>query len=365
MKYFFVAGERSGDLHAGNLAKEIKNLKPDAELRGWGGTYMEKEGVQILQRYEDLAFMGFIEVLLNLPRILGFMRQAKKDISAFKPDALILIDYAGFNLRLAKWATKRNIKVFYYIAPKAWAWNHKRANKLRKYTNLTLCIFPFEVDFFKSYGVNAKYVGNPLFDAIRDFKADPEFGQKFGSKPVIALLPGSRKQEIIRMLGYMSAMTRKYPEYKWMVAGVDNFDPEFYRSFDGNFELVFNQTYDLLSIANVALVTSGTATLETALFKVPQVVVYKTSSASYTIAKLLIKIKYISLVNLVAEKEVVKELIQHNYTTERAFKELSEIIGKTEARKSQLQSYEEIIDKLGDVTASSNAAKEIINYKLT
>lgn len=363
MKYFFVAGERSGDLHAGNLAKEIKKLKPEAELVGWGGAYMKKEGVQILQRYEELAFMGFIEVLLNLPRILGFMRKAKIEILAFNPDALILVDYAGFNLRLARWATRKNIKVFYYIAPKAWAWNNKRANKLRKYTDLTLCIFPFEIDFFKSYGVNAKYVGNPLFDAIRDFKATPELGQKLGSKPVIALLPGSRKQEISRMLESMAALSKKYKEFKWVVAGVNSFDSKFYRSFGGDFELVFDQTYDLLSIANVALVTSGTATLETALFKVPQVVVYKASPVSYAIAKLLIKIKYISLVNLVAEKEVVKELIQHNYTTERAFKQLSEIMDETKARKYQLRSYEEIIKKLGDTTASSNAAKEIINYK--
>lgn len=362
-KYFIVAGERSGDLHAGNLAAALKEQSPEVELWGWGGEKMEKAGVKILQNYEELAFMGFWEVLKNLDKIRGFMKLVKQQIEEVKPNALILVDYAGFNLRLAKWAKKKRITVFYYIAPKAWAWNEKRANLLRKYTDLTLVIFPFEVAFFSKYGVNVKYVGNPLFDEIRQFK--PKVGFLQSSKPVIALLPGSRKQEIESMLQTMAELTETMPEYHWVVAGISTFENSFYTSKGGKFTLEKDNTYDLLSVAEAAVVTSGTATLETALFKVPQVVVYKTSPLTYTIAKLLVKIKYISLVNLVADKEVVKELIQGDYTTERTKSELEKLLLDNKIRQQQLKEYDFLAEKFGKKQASIEAAKIILNFRLS
>lgn len=363
LKYFIVAGERSGDLHAGNLAVALKEQSPEVQLYGWGGNKMQNAGVKILQNYESLAFMGFVEVIKNLPKIWGFMNLVKRQIEEVNPDAIILVDYAGFNLRLAKWAKTKGITVFYYIAPKAWAWNEKRANKLRKYTDLTLAIFPFEIDFFKSYGVNVKYVGNPLFDEIKSFKTDVYFKEKFDERPIIALLPGSRKQEIENMLQTMAELTMAKPEYQWVVAGISTFSKDFYTSNGGNFTLVFDKTYDLLSVASAAVVTSGTATLETALFSVPQVVVYKTSPITYSIAKLLVKIKYISLVNLVADKGVVKELIQGEYTTENTKNELEKVLTNTKNREKQLVEYKNLIERLGKTEASSEAAKTILNFR--
>jgi lipid-A-disaccharide synthase len=363
MKYFIVAGERSGDLHGGNLAAALKEQSPDVQLYGWGGDKMQNSGVKILQNYESLAFMGFVEVIKNLPKILGFMALVKKQIEEIKPDAIILVDYAGFNLRLAKWAKSKGIIVFYYIAPKAWAWNEKRAHKLRQYTNLTLAIFPFEIEFFERYGVNVKYVGNPLFDEIRSFKPDVEFRNKFDGRHIIALLPGSRKQEIESMLQTMADLTMAKPEYQWVVAGISTFDKDFYTSSGGNFTLVFDKTYDLLSVASAAVVTSGTATLETALFNVPQVVVYKTSPITFAIAKLLVKIKYISLVNLVADKGVVKELIQGEYTAENTKRELEKVLKDNKNREQQLVEYKNIIKLLGKTEASSEAAKTILNFR--
>ena len=365
MKYFIVAGEKSGDLHAGNLAKALLGQSPELKLYGWGGERMKKSGVEILQDYEELAIMGFIEVLKNLSKIRGFMRLIKEQITILQPDALILVDYAGFNLRLAKWAKAKGLKVFYYIAPKAWAWNKSRAYKLQKYTDLTLVIFPFEVAFFEKYGVNVKYVGNPLFDEIRGFTPDTntiEELQKDG-KPIIALLPGSRKQEIENMLTVMEELASRFPKYKWVVAGISTIPDHYYTGGDSRFEIVKDATYDLLSVASAAVVTSGTATLETALFGVPQVVVYKTSKITYTIARLLIEIKYISLVNLVAEKEVVKELIQGEYTTNNTFEELENILNNNNLRELQLLEYKNIIDKLGKNEASKEAASQILNFQ--
>lgn len=362
MKYFFVAGERSGDLHAGNLAAAMRELAPGVELSGWGGEKMQRAGVQILQRYEALAFMGFWEVLKNLGKIRGFIALAQKHIEAFRPDALILVDYAGFNLRLAKWAKARGIRVFYYIAPKAWAWNKSRVHQLRKYTDLTLVIFPFEVPFFEKYGVPVKYVGNPLFDEIRHFRPDPGFLADRGGRPVIALLPGSRKQEVEAMLKTMAELTYTLPEYLWVIAGISTFDREFYTREGGNFRLVFDRTYDVLSMADAAVVTSGTATLETALFHVPEVVVYKTSGLTYAIARLLVKIRFISLVNLVADKEVVKELIQGEYTPENTGNELKKLLSDNKFRESQLNNYRLLKEKLGNNEASKTAAEAILNF---
>lgn len=363
MKYFIVAGERSGDLHAGNLAQALKDFQPEVELYGWGGEKMEAAGVKVLQNYEQLAFMGFVEVLKNLKTISGFMSLVKKQIEEIKPDAIILVDYAGFNLRLAKWAKSQGITVFYYIAPKAWAWQKNRAHKLRKYTDLTLAIFPFEIDFFKSYGVNVTYVGNPLFDEIKKFKPYPQFKEKLGNKPIIALLPGSRKQEIELMLQTMADISIQMPQYTWVVAGISTFDSAFYKSKGGNFTLVIDQTYDLLSVASAAVVTSGTATLETALFNVPEVVVYKTSPITYAIAKALVTIKYISLVNLVANKAVVKELIQGDYTAENTHQEIEKLMLDNIYRENQLNNYKLLTQNLGIIEASKGAAQTILNFK--
>lgn len=364
MKFFIVAGEKSGDLHAGNLAKALKFQHPQLEILGWGGEYMEAAGVKILQNYEELAFMGFVEVLKNLSKIKGFMNLAKQQIEETNPDALVLVDYAGFNLRLAKWAKSKGKKVIYYIAPKAWAWNKSRAKKLQKYTDLVLGIFPFEVGFFKNYDVNIKYVGNPLFDEIRNYEPNPELIRqlKANGKPVVALLPGSRRQEIEAMMGIMAGLSEELSSFHWVLAGVSNFSDGFYKNFGGNFTLVKSATYDVLSAADAAVVTSGTATLETALFGVPEVVVYKTSAVTYTIAKALVEIKYISLVNLVADKPVVKELIQGEYSAENTKSELLKILNDKDYKLAQLENYKELREKLGTKEASSEAASEILNY---
>lgn len=362
MKYFIVAGEKSGDLHGGNLAKAIKKAGSMTRLYGWGGEKMRDAGVEILQDYKRLAFMGFVEVLKNLNKIFGFFSLAKKQIREIGPDALILIDYAGFNLRLAQWAKKEGIKVFYYIAPKAWAWNRSRVKKLRKYTDMVLAIFPFEEEFFGQYGVNVKYVGNPLFDEIRAFKSDSGFRKNLGEKPVVALLPGSRKQEIEKMMRVMSDLTLKMPQYQWVLAGISGFEDKYYHSFGGKFTLLKDKTYDLLSVASAAVVTSGTATLETALFSVPQVVVYKTSPITYFLAKNLVKIKYISLVNIISNQSIVKELIQDNFNSDSVGKELKNLLENTFYREKQLKEYNKITKLLGRFEASDQAAALILNF---
>jgi len=362
MKYFMVAGEKSGDMHAANLCLELAKSSPNAEIVGWGGEKMEAAGVKILKNYRELAFMGFWEVIKNLPTILGFLKLAKRQILDFNPDVIILVDYAGFNLKLAKWAKNQGFKVVYYIAPKAWAWRASRAETIKKYVDLLLVIFPFEKAFFEKYAINTRFVGNPLFDEIGKFETNPNFKKDNGltDKPIVALLPGSRKQEIESMLQLMSNLTKEYADIQWVVAGISSFDFDFYTVHGGDFKVVFDQTYDLLSVADAAVVTSGTATLETALFKVPQVVVYKTSNLSYQIAKRLVQIKYISLVNLVAQKEVVKELIQHEYSLENTKKELEKLLFDNKIRDKQLIEYNGIIKTLGVVKASENAALEIL-----
>jgi lipid-A-disaccharide synthase len=362
MKYFIVAGEKSGDMHAANLCLELVKLRPNAEMTGWGGEKMESAGVKILKNYRELAFMGFWEVIKNLATILGFFKLAKKQIQDFNPDVVILVDYAGFNLRLAKWAKKEGFKVIYYIAPKAWAWRASRAVAIKKYVDLLLVIFPFEKAFFEKYGIKTRFVGNPLFDEIAKFEANKNFKEDNGltDKQIVALLPGSRKQEIENMLGLMSSLTKEYDDIQWVVAGISNFDTGFYTMHGGDFKVVFDQTYNLLVVADAAVVTSGTATLETALFNVPQVVVYKTSNFSYQIAKSLVKIKYISLVNLVAQKEVVRELIQEEYSLENTKNELEKLLFDNKIRDNQLMEYRRITETLGTTKASENAALEIL-----
>ncbi len=368
MKYFIIAGERSGDLHGSNLVKAIKKADNQSGgvpsvIKAWGGDYMQEAGAEITKHYRDLAFMGFLEVLKNLPTILGFIGECKKTIEEFQPDAIILIDYAGFNMRIAKWAKKQGYKVFYYISPKVWAWNQNRAWSLKKNLDRLFVIFPFEVEFFKKYNFEVEFVGNPLFDAIATFKPAADFLKKnnLSDKKIIALLPGSRKQEVEKMLHLMVATQSKFADYQFVIAGVGNLPLEFYEQFlNENIKLVTDQTYDLLSHSTAALVTSGTATLETALFGVPQVVCYKTSGISYKIAKLVIKVPYISLVNLVAQKEVVKELIQDELTIENLSDELNKILNITDFRNKQMDDYKQVKESLGDVGASEKTGRRIV-----
>ncbi|MDZ7935700.1 MAG: lipid-A-disaccharide synthase [Emticicia sp.] len=363
MKYFIIAGERSGDLHGSNLIKAIKNADSQANVRAWGGDYMQEAGAEIKKHYRDLAFMGFLEVLKNLPTILGFIGECKENIEAFQPDAIILIDYAGFNMRIAKWAKKKGYKVFYYISPKVWAWNQSRAWSLKKNLDRLFVIFPFEVEFFKKYNFEVEFVGNPLFDAIAAFKPAADFLKKnnLSDKKIIALLPGSRKQEVEKMLNLMVKIQHKFTDYQYVIAGVGNLSAEFYEPFlNENIKLITDQTYDLLTHSTAALVTSGTATLETALFEVPQVVCYKTSGFSYKIAKWVIKVPYISLVNLVAQKEVVKELIQDELTIENLSNELNKILNIEDFRNNQMSDYKQVKESLGDVGASEKTGRRIV-----
>ncbi|WP_394994008.1 lipid-A-disaccharide synthase [Emticicia sp.] len=362
-RYFIIAGERSGDLHGANLIKAIKNADSEAVIKAWGGDYMQEAGAEISKHYRDLAFMGFVEVLFNLPKILGFFKECRNTIAEFKPDAIILIDYAGFNMRMAKWAKKHGYKVFYYISPKVWAWNQSRAWALKTNIDRLFVIFPFEVEFFKKYNYEVEFVGNPLFDAIAAFKPNLEFLKEnhLENKKIIALLPGSRKQEVDKMLELMIATKEQFIDYQFVIAGVGNLSKAFYERFlTENINVVFDQTYDLLAHAQAAMVTSGTATLETALFDVPQVVCYKTSWISYKIAKQLIKVPFISLVNLVAQKEVVKELIQDELTSKNIAYELKKILPNSGKRKNQLLGYQMIKESLGDVGASEKTGRRIV-----
>ncbi len=363
MKYFIIAGERSGDLHGSNLVKAIKKADNQANINAWGGDYMQEAGAKITKHYRDLAFMGFWEVLKNLPKILGFIGECKETIEEFQPDAIILIDYAGFNMRIAKWAKKKDYKVFYYISPKVWAWNQRRAWSLKKNLDRLFVIFPFEVEFFKKYDFEVEFVGNPLFDAIATFKPTAEFLKRnnLSDKKIIALLPGSRKQEVEKMLSLMVSTQSKFTDYQFVIAGVGNLSSEFYRPFlNENIKFVTDQTYDLLSHSTAALVTSGTATLETALFGVPQVVCYKTSGLSYKIARWVIKVPYISLVNLVAQKEVVKELIQDELTIENLSDELHKILNIIAFRNKQIVDYKKVKESLGSVGASEKTGLRIV-----
>ncbi|WP_439559299.1 lipid-A-disaccharide synthase [Dyadobacter sp.] len=366
MKYYLVAGERSGDLHGSNLIRGIKENDPAAEFRGWGGDLMQAEGLDLVTHYKDTAFMGFLEVIKNLRTISGFLKKCKADIISYQPDALILIDYPGFNLRIAAFAKKKGIKVFYYISPKVWAWNQKRAWKIKQNVDHMFVIFPFEIDFYKKFDYKVDYVGNPLMDAISTFKPDPDFKTKnnIGTKPVIALLPGSRKQEILGMLDVMLSIQPQFPEYQFVIAGVKNLPAELYAKADlsGKSVVVYESTYDLLHIAAAALVTSGTATLETALFKVPEVVCYKTSGISYAIAKRLIRVPFISLVNLIMDKEVVRELIQDELNERLLADELRSILPGGAKREIQLKDYQVLGDKVGGPGASQRAGKLIKNY---
>ena len=368
MKLFLIAGEASGDLHGSNLVKALKQKNPDIELAFWGGDLMEKvSNIKPLKHYKELAFMGFIEVIKNLGKIFENFKICKQHISEFKPDAIVLIDYPGFNLRIAKWAKSQNIKVYYYISPKVWAWKENRVHKIIKYVDTLFTIFPFETEFFKKYNYPVKYVGNPLIDAIQNYKKEQNKELSFklknnlSDKPIIALLPGSRRQEVSTKLPVMLNSTKNLDEYQFIIAGAPSLELEFYKPFIENKDatILFGQTYDILENAEAALVTSGTATLETALFRVPQVVCYIASPISYAIAKRLIKIKFISLVNLIFDKEVVRELIQHECNPSLIREELDKLRIGGSKRAEQLENYDKLIEMLGNGSASEKVAEVI------
>jgi len=364
MKYYIIAGEASGDLHGSNLIKEIKTLDPTASIKAWGGDLMQQAGASLVKHYRDLAFMGFLEVIKNLPTILQNIRFCKQDIEAWQPDVLVLVDYPGFNLRIAEWAKKNGFKVVYYIAPQVWAWKENRVKKMKRCIDKMFCILPFEKDYFKNkWNWDVNYVGHPLLRVIESFTSTTPLVTD--NKKVIALLPGSRKQEIIKMLPIMLSVTPHFPAYTFMVAQAPGQDAPFYNRFlmgYANVTLVKNSTYELLSVADAALVTSGTATLETALFKVPEVVCYKTSKFSYRIAKWLVKIKFISLVNLIMDKEIVKEIIQENLTEQHLTNALRNITENELHRKEVMNNYESLHALLaaGGEDASAKVAKEIV-----
>ena len=368
MKYYIIAGEASGDLHGSNLMKALQKIDVNAEFRCWGGDLMADVGGELVKHYRDLAFMGFIEVVMNLRTITKNLSFCKKDIENYQPDHIIFIDYPGFNLRIAKWAKKKGFSTQYYISPQIWAWKENRIHDIKRDVDNMYVILPFEKTFYEEKHIfPVDFVGHPLIDAIADrnqvdeyqFRVDHELSEK----PIIALLPGSRKQEIKKMLAVMLSIIDDFPDYQFVIAGAPSQDESFYKQYMANSEVHFvsNQTYDLLSVAYAALVTSGTATLETALFKVPQVVCYKGSWLSYQIGKQLVKhIKFISLVNLIMDKEVVAELIQSEFNSKRLKKELTLILDDYERTKFFINYYE-LEKKLGGKGASEKVAELIYN----
>jgi lipid-A-disaccharide synthase len=366
MKYYLIAGEASGDLHGANLIRSIKQEDPSAEFRYFGGDRMKAEGGVLVKHISELAFMGFVEVVRNLRIIFKNLKQAKGDILDFKPDAVILIDFPGFNLKIAEFLKKNNIKVFYYISPKVWAWNQKRVLKIKKVVDRMFCILPFEVAFYKSWGMDVDYIGNPLMDAIAANISDDLFKirHELSVKPLIALLPGSRWQELNNILPEMVKLTEHFPNHQFIIAGAPNFTKEDYEPFIGEKDIpvIFNETYNLLLHSDAAVVTSGTATLETALLKIPQVVVYKGNPISIAIARMVVKIRFISLVNLIMDTEVVKELIQKDCTAEKIAGELGDILYDQMYRTRMLINYDELSNRIGEAGASQRAAKLMIGY---
>ena len=366
MKYYLISGEASGDLHGANLMKSLKLEDDQAEFRYFGGDLMQAQGGTLAKHYSEMAFMGFVEVLANIGTIFKNLEKAKQDILLFNPDALILIDFPGFNLKIASFAKKNGIKVLYYISPKVWAWNQKRVLNIKKVVDHMFCILPFEVDFYKSWGMDVDYVGNPLMDAIEANQADEQFKiiYKLNAKPIVALLPGSRKQELDKVLPEMVLLSDRFPDYQFVIAGAPSFTYEEYKPFlkGRKIPIIFNNTYNLLYNSRAAVVTSGTATLETALLKTPQVVVYKGNSISVAIARFLVKIKFISLVNLIMDEEIVKELIQADCNPAKIAEELDLILHDPLYRTRMLINYDILAEKIGESGASARTAKLMVSY---
>lgn len=365
MKYYIIAGEASGDLHASNLMKALKEVDTQSDFRFWGGDLMQEVGGILVKHYRDLAFMGFAEVIMNIRTIFKNIKFCKEDITGYSPDVIIFVDYPGFNFRIAKWARQKGYTTHYYISPQIWAWKENRIKAIKRDIDEMYVILPFEKDFYeKKHNFPVHFVGHPLLDALKDRQPVglDEFCKthQLNKKPIIALLPGSRKQEISKMLSVMLSVVEDFPEYQFVIAGAPGQETEFYQQFIGKSRISFvqNKTYDLLTVSSAALVTSGTATLETALFKVPEVVCYKGNLISYHIAKRIINLDYISLVNLIMDKPVVKELIQHDFNKKQLKAELTKILNE-DHRKQMFSDYYELEVRLGGAGASENTAKLI------
>ena len=369
MKYYLIAGEASGDLHASNLMRELRNQDPQAVFRFWGGDLMQNQGGELVKHYRDMSFMGFFEVILHLRTIAGYFSLCKKDLLDYHPDVIILVDYPGFNLRIAKFAHARGIRVFYYISPQLWAWHSSRVKTIKKSVDRMFVILPFEKDFYSRYNYTVDFVGHPLMDAIDatgKFQDNAAFLQEngFNERPIVALLPGSRKQEIRKILKIMLQVIPDFNEHQFVVAAAPSVPANFYHHLIGDLpvKIVFGSTYELLHNAKAALVTSGTATLEVALLGIPQVVCYKGSFFSYLLARLMVHIKFISLVNLVMGKEIVKELIQADLTRENLSRQMKAILFSEDARSRITSAYALLAEKLGGKGASKKVALLMIQY---
>lgn len=385
MRYYLVAGEASGDLHGSNLIKGLKMADPNSEFRCWGGDLMEAEGAHLVKHYKDSAIIGFVEVLMSLKTLLGNLEQCKKDILEYKPDALILIDYPGFNFRIAEFAKKEGIRVFYYIAPKVWAWKEKRVHKLQKFVDRLFIIFPFEIEYFKRWNINAIYNGNPLLDSVDNFKYANESREEFDKrcnlipdKPIIALLAGSRKGEISYLLPRMAKIISHYPQYQFVLAGAPATETAIYKNILDKFniklvtegetscgkgeeiKLLKGETYSILKHARAAIISSGTASLEAALIGTPQVVCYGGNEISYRIAKHFVKLKYISLANLIMNAGLFKELIQHDCTPAKIMEELNNLLDNQPYREKMMKDYEDVRNILGGKGASEKVAKAMV-----
>lgn len=362
MKYYIIAGEASGDLHASNLMRELRQQDPAAEFRCWGGDLMKQQGGFIVKHYRELAFMGFTEVVMNIRTIFRNIDFCKEDLLQHRPDVLILVDYPGFNLRIAEFAKSKGIRVFYYISPQVWAWKQSRVHKIKRIVDRMFVILPFEKEFYKRFDYDVDFVGHPLLDAIANY-AQQGVADHFSSKPVVALLPGSRKQEITTMLPIMLKMKRYFPDHQFIVAAAPSQSLSFYNELihDKEVKVVQDATYALLQQSAAALVTSGTATLETALFGVPEVVCYKGGKVSYLIARQLIKVKFISLVNLIMDREIVKELIQDELNEENLKAELTRLLLPA-GREKMATDYASLKEKLGGQGASKHTASLMLDY---
>jgi len=366
LKYYLIAGERSGDLHGSNLMKELKKHDPDAQFRGFGGDYMKAVGLDLVVHYHDMAFMGLIALFANLRTLLGRLKQCKNDILSYQPDVVILIDYGAFNKRIAKFCKQSGVKNYYYISPKVWAWYQSRAKELKTNVDRMFCILPFEKDFFKKFDWEVDYVGNPVLDAVKSFEPNSDFliQNKLANKQLIALLPGSRKSELAKIVPLMTKVIEANPDFHFVVAGVKSMPDSLYDPITKypNVHLVLDATYDLLSHSHAAIVTSGTATLETALFKVPQVVVYKANRLEYFLAKLMIKVEFVSLVNLIVNKEAIRELIQKEATIENTIIELRRLVDDSFYRNKIMKDYDHLLEILDTGSASENAARLMVSY---
>jgi len=370
MKYMIIAGEASGDLHGSHLVKELKKLDPEGIFRGWGGNLMQQAGVELMAHYRDMAFMGFIEVLFHLGKIRNLFRTARKELVLFRPDVLILIDYPGFNLRMARYAKEQGIRVCYYISPKVWAWKSSRVKKIKKYVDQMFVIFPFEEEYYKRHRYQVYFEGNPLIDSISRFEGNmvsrEEFMKRNGldNRPLIGIIPGSRIQEVKRNLPVMLKMTEHYPEFQFLVAGFPTLDRDMYANMICNrkVHLLFDQTREIMKFAKAAIVTSGTATLETALLKTPQVVCYRAHPLSYLMARMLVKIKHISLVNLIMQRTVVTELIQGDLNPERLKQEMDLLLYDAATIRRILDDYETLASMLGEPGVSKRIASRIISH---